>query len=122
MAHQNGHTGTRDRPVGELLRQLSDQTATLVRQELDAPRPSSAKGKKAGLGAGMFGSAGLFGILALGALTACFILALDTAMAAWLAALIVGVVYGAIAGGLALMGKAKVQEATPLSFDGRMKT
>ena len=61
----------------------------------------------------MFGGAGLFGLYALGALTATIILALGTAMAAWLAALIVAAVYGAVAGVLALTGKSKVQAATP---------
>ena len=56
---------------------------------------------------------GLFAFYGFGALTACLVLALDTAMAAWLAALIVAVVYGAIAGVLALMGKNKIQEAGP---------
>jgi nitrate/nitrite transporter NarK len=65
------------------------------------------------MGAGMFGGAGVLGLYALGALTACAILALATAVDAWLAALIVAVVYGAIAGVLALTGKNKVQEATP---------
>src|SRR5687767_3289623 len=88
MADFNGQTELSDRPVGELLKQLSDQTATLVRQELDLAKVELAeKGKRAGLGAGMFGGAGLFGALALGALTACAILALDTAMVAWLSAL-----------------------------------
>ena len=103
-----------DRSVAELLRQLSDQTATLVRQELELAKTElSAKGKRAGIGAGMFGGAGVFGFYALGALTACAILALGTAVAGWLAALIVAVVYAAIAGALALRGKGKVQEATP---------
>jgi hypothetical protein len=103
-----------DRSIAELLRQLSDQTATLVRQELDLAKAElSVKGKRAGIGAGMFGGAGLFGLYALGALTACAILALSTALAAWLAALIVAVVYAAIAGVLALTGKGKVQAATP---------
>ena len=61
----------------------------------------------------MFGGAGVFGLYALGALTACLILALGTAVAGWLAALIVTVVYGAVAGGMALAGKGKVQQATP---------
>ena len=61
----------------------------------------------------MFGGAGLFGFFAFAALTATFILALAEAVAPWLAALIVTVVYGAIAGVLALQGKNKVQEATP---------
>jgi uncharacterized membrane protein YqjE len=114
MADPNGQTDLRERPVAELLKQLSEQTSTLVRQELDLAKAElTEKGKHAGIGAGMFGGAGLFGVLALGALTACLILALDTAMAAWLAALIVAVVYGAIAGTLALTGKNKVQQATP---------
>lgn len=104
----------RERPVGELLRELSDQTTTLVRQEIDLAKAELAeKGKTAGTGAGMFGGAGLIGILALASLTACFIGALDTAMPFWLAALIVAAVYGAVAGVLALSGKKKVQEATP---------
>ncbi len=53
----------------------------------------------------------VFGLLALGALTAFFILALDGALPNWAAALIVAAVYGAIAGVLALRGKERVQEA-----------
>lgn len=114
MPDRNGQTELRERPVSELLKDLSNQTQKLVRQELDLAKVElSEKGKRAGLGAGMFGGAGLLGILALGALTACFILALATAMTAWLAALIVAFVYGAIAGVLALIGKKQVQEATP---------
>jgi uncharacterized membrane protein YqjE len=107
-------TDARDRPVGELLKQLSEQTSTLVRQELELAKVELAqKGKAAGLGAGMFGAAGLLGLFALGTLTAAVVLALDTAMDAWLAALIVAAVYGAGAGILALIGKSRVQEATP---------
>jgi uncharacterized membrane protein YqjE len=103
-----------ERPIADLLRQLSDQTATLVRQELDLAKAElSEKGKRAGLGAGMFGGASLFGAYAVGALTACLILVLATAMTGWLAALIVAVVYGAIAGVLALMGRAKVKQSVP---------
>ena len=61
----------------------------------------------------MFGGAGAVGLYALGALTAAVILALATAVTGWLAALIVAVVYGLIAGALALMGKSKVQQASP---------
>jgi MFS family permease len=103
-----------DRSTADLLKQLSDQTTTLVRQELDLAKAElTAKGKQAGLGAGMFGGAGVFGLYAVGALTAGLILALSTAMDGWLAALIVAVVYGAIAGVLALAGKKKVQEGVP---------
>jgi uncharacterized membrane protein YqjE len=114
MYDPDGQTELRDRPVAELLKDLSNQTATLVRKELElAKLELSEKGKRAGLGAGMFGGAGLFGLLALGALTACFILALAEAVDGWVAALIVTAVYAAIAGVLALTGKSKVQQATP---------
>jgi uncharacterized membrane protein YqjE len=100
--------------TGELLRELSDHTTTLVRQEIELAKAElGEKGKKAGLGAGMFGGAGLFGVFALAALTTCIIVALDSAMPLWLAALIVAVVYGAIGAVLALQGRTKVQEAGP---------
>jgi len=83
-----------------------------VRQELELAKLELAeKGKRAGIGVGMFGGAGVVGLYAVGALTACFILALATAVTGWLAALIVAGVYGAVAGGLALSGKSKVQQA-----------
>ena len=104
----------KDRPIGELLRQLSQETATLVRQEIDLAKAEvTEKGKKAGMGAGMFGAAGIVGFLALGALTAFLILALNEFLPAWAAALIVTVVYAAIAGVLAMQGKEKVREASP---------
>ena len=100
--------------VAELVKQLSEQTSRLARQEVELAKAELAvKGKRAGIGAGMFGGAGLFGLYALGALTAAIILALATAVAGWLAALIVAALYGAIAGVLALTGKNKVAEATP---------
>jgi uncharacterized membrane protein YqjE len=114
MADMNGHGEARERPVAELLRELSEQTTTLVRQELQLARAElTQKGKRAGVGLGMFGGTGLFALMALGALTACLILALDEAMAGWLAALVVAVVYAAIAGILAIVGKREVERATP---------
>jgi MFS family permease len=107
-------TQLEDRPVAELVRQLSDQTTTLVRQEIElAKAEMTAKGKQVGIGAGAFGAAGLVGLYAVGAITACLILALSTAVDGWLAALIVGVVYAAVAGILALVGKKKTQAGAP---------
>ncbi len=104
----------RDRPIGELLKQLSQETTTLVRQELELAKAEMAeKGKKAGKGAGMFGGAGVAGLLALGSLTACLIALLATGMKVWIAALIVTVLWAAVAGVLALVGRNKVQDATP---------
>jgi len=114
MAQDNATDQVHDRSTSDLLRQLSDQTTTLVRQEIElAKLEFREKGKKAGLGAGMFGGAGLFGVMALGTLTAGLVMALATFLPGWIAALIVTVVYAAIAGVLALRGKAEVKEATP---------
>jgi uncharacterized membrane protein YqjE len=100
--------------TADLLKQLSAQTTTLVRQEIELAKVELAeKGKRASRGAGMFGGAGALGFYAFGALTACAILALDTALSGWLAALIVAAVYGAIAGILALTAKKQVAAATP---------
>jgi MFS family permease len=114
MADQQGGDAMRERPIGELFTQLSEETSKLIRQELELARAElKEKGREAGKGAGFLGGAGLVGLLAAGALTACLILLLDKAVAAWVAALIVAVVYGAIAGVLALRGKERVQAATP---------
>jgi len=102
----------RERPVGELLKQLATETSTLMRQELDlAKAEMREKAGKAGPGFGMWGAAGATALLALGSLTAFLILALDGAMPNWLAALIVGLVYAAIAGVLYLRGKQRVEDA-----------
>jgi hypothetical protein len=102
----------RERPVGELLKQLANETATLVRRELDlAKAEMREKAGKAGPGFGMWGAAGVTALLALGSLTAFLILALDGAMPNWLAALIVGLVWAAIAGLLYVRGKQRVEEA-----------
>jgi MFS family permease len=113
-ANDTNGNDLRERPIGELLKQLSEETTTLVRKELDlAKAEMTEKGKQAGKGAGMFGAAGVLGFLALGALTAFFIMLLDGAVPNWAAALIVAAVYAAIAGVLALTGRNKVQDATP---------
>src|SRR3978361_416103 len=106
MATDSSNTGLREQPMGELFKQLSDDLSALVRQELKlAQVEMTEKGKKAGVGVGMFGGAGVVGLLGLGALTACLIAALATGMEVWIAALIVTVLYGAAAGVLALQGK-----------------
>lgn len=103
-----------DRPVSELMKDLSDQTTRLMRQEIElAKAEMSAKGKQVGIGAGAFGGAALVGLYAVGALTAALVLALSTALDAWLAALIVGLVYAAVAGVLALVGRNKTQAGAP---------
>jgi Putative Actinobacterial Holin-X, holin superfamily III len=112
-----------DRSTSELLKELSNETTTLVRQEIDLMKAElTQKAKPAGIGAGMFGGAGLFGLGAFLALTAFFIALLDGAMPIWAAALIVAAVYAAIAGALALRGRQKVREATPVAPEQTMES
>ena len=100
--------------TGELVSQLSNEVTQLVRDELRlAQLEVGGKAKKAGLGVGMFGAAGLLALYGLGALIATAILALALAMDAWLAALIVAVVLFAGAAVAALLGKRRVEEAAP---------
>ena len=104
----------KDQPVGELVKQLSEQMSTLVRRELQlAQLELQEKGKRAGIGAGLFGGAGAIALYGLGVLIAAAVLVLATAVEAWLAALIVGVVLLAIAGLAGLMGKKQVDQAVP---------
>jgi len=103
-----------EQSLNELVRRLSSQTASLVRKEIRlAQLELQEKGKRAGIGAGMFGGSGLVALYGVGALIAAAILALATAVTPWLAALIVAVVFFAVAGVLALTGKQQVQQATP---------
>jgi uncharacterized membrane protein YqjE len=114
VATRGPETSLREESMGALFKQLSDELSTLVRQELRlAQAEMTEKGKKAGIGIGMFGGAGVISFLALQALTACLVALLATAMDVWIAALIITVVYAAVAGVLALSGKKQVTEATP---------
>ena len=112
MTDQNAEL--RERSIGELFGKLSAETSELIRQEMELARAElTAKGKEAGKGAGLFGGAGAVGLLAAGAITAGIILLLDLAIAAWLAAIIVGLVYAGIAAVLALQGRDRLKRATP---------
>src|SRR5918999_947575 len=103
-----------DRSMGELVQQLSNQTATLVRQELRLAQVElQEKGKRVGMGAGMFGGAGLVALYGVGALIAAAIIGIGTLVEPWLAAVIVGAVLLAVAGILALTGKKQVDRGTP---------
>jgi uncharacterized membrane protein YqjE len=104
----------REKPVGELLKQLSQETSLLVRQELDLARAElQQKGREAGAGAGLLGGAGATALVALTALMVTIVAVLDTAMATWLAALITTLLFAAVAGALALVGKNRLKQAGP---------
>jgi uncharacterized membrane protein YqjE len=109
-----GASDPRERPIGELVKDLSQQTSTLVRQELELARAElQQQGKDAGKGAGLLGGATVAGLLALGALSAALITLLDKAMATWVAALIVMALWAIVALVLAQTGRTSLQRATP---------
>jgi predicted phage tail protein len=123
MATDQGGQDLHERSVPELLKQLSQETSTLVKQELDlAKAEMTQKGKEAGKGAGFLGGGALMGLGAFATFTTFLIAVLATGMSTWLAALIVTVVYGAIAGFLALQGKDKLQEAKPPAPEQTVET
>ena len=110
-------------PTGELVKQLAEETANLVRQEIALARSEVVtKSKRAGIGLGELGAAGLTALYAMGALTACFIAALALLLPVWAAALVVAVVYGAVAGVLALVGRSQLQENVPPTPEKTQKT
>jgi len=112
---QPAATGS-DPTLGALVNDLTTQVPQLIRSEIRlAQAELTEKGKRAGLGIGMFGGAGIVALYGVGALIATLILLLALAMDAWLAALIVTVVLFAIAGVLALLGKKQVDQATPMA-------
>ena len=110
----NGMTREDERSLGELVKQLSDQSTRLARMEVELAKAElQQKGRQFGIGAGAFGAAALLGFFAFAAFTTTVILALAEAVDGWLAALIVTVVYAAIAGVLALVGRQRVEEGSP---------
>ena len=105
---------TSDEPIGALVHRLSEQIPELVRSEIRlAQAELSEKGKRAGLGIGMFSAAGVLAFLGLSTLVATAVLLLALVLPAWAAGLIVAVLLFAGAGVAALVGKKEVEQAAP---------
>lgn len=118
-----GRSPGEDQSMGELVKKLSEQTSQLVRQEVELAKVElSEKGKQAGAGAGMLGSAGVVGLLGAGVLTAALVIALAGLIEDWVAAVIVGVIYLAVAGVLALRGRDRFREAAPAAPEQTIET
>ena len=103
-----------DVSTGELVGRLSAQLSELFRRELELARTElTAKGKRAGAGAGLAGAGGVVALYGVGALVAAAVAGLATVIPVWLSALIVGVVLLVVAGVLALAGRGRLRQATP---------
>ena len=108
VTHEDG------RSTAQLVSDLSNQVTTLVRDEIRlAGAELQQKGKRLGIGAGMFGAAGLLAAYGGMAVVACIVLAFSLIVDGWLAALITAVILFALAGILALVGKQQVAKGTP---------
>ena len=112
------HGTPESQTLGALVHQLSQQIPELVRSEIRlAQAEVTQKGKRAGVGLGLFSVAGLLGFFALATLVTTAILGLATVLDAWLAALVVTLVLLVGAGIAGLVGKNKVAEAAPPTPD-----
>lgn len=109
-----GRPDAQEPSTGDLVKQVTEQLSALVKSEMKlAQVEMTRKGKQAGLGAGLLGGSGLIALYGVGCLIACVILAISLAIAAWAAALIVSVALLAAAGIAALVGRRRLQKATP---------
>src|SRR3954462_5449497 len=107
--HNDSGNELRERPIGEVAKNLTSDLSLLVRQEIDLAKAEMAeKGRTAAPGLGMFGGAGIAGLFAAGALTASLVLVLSLFLPDWAAALIVGAVLAAAAYLLARQDKERV--------------
>lgn len=113
-AASRGAEPVEDLSTGQLVSRAMEQMGTLVRDEIALAQAEMAqKAKKAGLGAGLLGGAGLIAVYGVGCLIAAAILGLANVVDGWLAALIVGALLLAAAGVAALLGKRDVAQAVP---------
>jgi uncharacterized membrane protein YqjE len=102
----------RSESVAELVKDLSRDISELVRQEIELARVEmTEKGRRAGLGLGLFGGSAAFGLATLGGSMATIIILLDLAMPLWLAALLTTLGYGLVTAVLALRGRDQLKEA-----------
>ena len=100
--------------TADLVSHAAAQISTLVRDELALAKLELAeKGKRAGLGGGLFGGAAVLALYGLGLLLVLAVVLLDLAWPLWLAVLVVMVVVFAAAGVAALLGRRQLKAAAP---------
>ena len=102
----------RERPIGEVAKNLTSDLSLLLRQEIELAKAEMAqKGRTAAPGLGMFGGAGVVALCAAGSLTAFLVLVFSLFLPDWAAALIVGVAMAAVAFVLIRQGKERIADA-----------
>lgn len=98
----------------QLVERLSEQMSTLVKTEIrDALDEVKTKGTRLGIGIGISGAGALLLLFGLGTLVSAAVLGLATAVAGWLAALIVAAVLLVVGGAAAAIGAKRAKSAVP---------
>ncbi|WCN80352.1 phage holin family protein [Micromonospora sp. LH3U1] len=101
--------------IGELMGQVTSDLSTLMRQEVELAKAEiRQEGKKAGKAAGLFGGAGFGGYMVALFLSLALWAGLSNVMDGGWAALIVAVIWAAIAAVLYSMGKKNAQHVRGL--------
>ena len=104
----------RKQSARELTVQLGEQLARLVHQELALARTELfANARQAVLGSGLLATAAVVGLGAWLAAVAGAIAGIAEGLPVWASALIVAGALGALAGGLALLGRSRLASGTP---------
>ncbi|MGF1645721.1 MAG: phage holin family protein [Kineosporiaceae bacterium] len=112
-----------DESFGTLLKELAQDTSTLLKQEIALARAElTDKARVAGKGAGMLAGAAVFGLLMMIALTALLIIVLDAGLELWLAALVVTLLWAGVAVVLALAGRSQLKTAIPPTPEQTIET
>lgn len=97
--------------LGQLLSEVSRDLSTLFRQEVELAKAElKESAKKAGKGAGLFGGAGVAGLLALVFLSIAVWWALGYLIGNAWSGLVVAVIWGIVAAVLAMTGKKEIEE------------
>jgi VIT1/CCC1 family predicted Fe2+/Mn2+ transporter len=102
----------RERPIGEVAKDLTGDLSLLVRQEIELAKAEMAqKGRTAAPGLAMFGGAGVVAVCAAGALTAFLVLVCSLFLPGWAAALVVAAVLAGVVYVLIRLGRGRLAEA-----------
>ena len=110
-------TEEREQSIATLFRELSQESAALVRDEIRLVREDLAEqARRAGAGAGLLAAAGALGAGSFAALTAALISGLGRGRTGRGALLVAGL-YGAGAAGLAMVARERLAEAVPQAAD-----
>ena len=112
--HERIRDDLHEASLGEVAKQLTQDMSTLVRQEVALAKAElTQKGKELGKGGALVGGAAVAGWMALLALTLCLVFLLALVMPTWVAALIVTLVWGAVAAVLGMRGRDLIRAGAP---------